>query len=126
MRDVNNHIVVGMQYYHAACIFLSLSDPHSQPNNDFELARSRRMTEDYLGPMKVCKMHISWPVIFYIALTFLVGYCLRHTSEQQGALRFLGRVEKVLGWRTSWIKQELEQQWTELAQLDLVNYQGYP
>ncbi|KAJ5618362.1 hypothetical protein N7528_007005 [Penicillium herquei] len=129
MRDVDNNIVVGMQYYHAACIFLSLSDPHSQPNNDYELARSRRMTERTIATHLVTVIGLSWSNesvqnAYFMACHLLhrFGYCLRHASEQQGALRFLGRVEKVLGWRTSWIKQELEQKWTELAQLDLVHH----
>ena len=78
-------------------------------------------------------MPTLWRVIYFIAvrgpiglfpfwvllIDFLtVGYCLRHPAEQKGALRFLGRVEKVLGWRTEWIKGELEQQWAELAQVD--------
>ncbi|KAJ5732243.1 hypothetical protein N7493_003724 [Penicillium malachiteum] len=118
--------VVGMQYYHTACIFLSLSDPHSQPANDYELARNRRMTERTIATHLVTVIGLSWSNesvqnAYFMACHLLhrFGYCLRHVSEQQGALRFLGRVEKVLGWRTSWIKQELEQQWTELAQLDL-------
>lgn len=49
---------------------------------------------------------------------YLVGYCLRQPAEQQGALRFLSRVEKNLGWRTSWIGQELKRQWMERAALN--------
>lgn len=48
----------------------------------------------------------------------LVGYCLRNVVEQEGSLQFLSRVEKVLGWRTSWIMRELEHQWTELVAFD--------
>ncbi|OKP13785.1 hypothetical protein PENSUB_516 [Penicillium subrubescens] len=47
-----------------------------------------------------------------------VGYCLKHWTEHQGSLEFLTCVEKILGWRTSWIKRELERQWTELEQVD--------
>jgi hypothetical protein len=47
-----------------------------------------------------------------------VGYCLRQPAEQQGSLRFLSRVEKNLGWRTSWIGRELERQWMEQAAVD--------
>lgn len=47
-----------------------------------------------------------------------VGYCLKNRTEQQGSLQFLSCVEKVLGWRTSWIKEELERQWAELGQVD--------
>ncbi|CAG8191961.1 unnamed protein product [Penicillium olsonii] len=46
------------------------------------------------------------------------GYCLRHKVEQQGAIHFLNRVERHLGWRTSWMMRELEEQWIELAALD--------
>lgn len=47
-----------------------------------------------------------------------VGYHLRHPAEQQGSLLFLSRVEKNLGWRTSWIGRELERQWKERAAWD--------
>ena len=48
----------------------------------------------------------------------LVGYCLRNVVEHEGSLKFLARVENMLGWRTSWIMRELEHQWTELAAFD--------
>jgi hypothetical protein len=75
-------------------------------------------------------MRISWRPIYYSAVRAqplfklplanqtLVGYCLRNSVEQQGSLRFLSQVERVLGWRTSWIIQELEHQWAELAAFD--------
>lgn len=53
-----------------------------------------------------------------LANPYPVGYCLKHWTEQQGSLTFLSRVEEVLGWRTSWIKRELERQWAELGQVD--------
>ena len=37
--------VVGLQYYHASCIFLTSSDGHWQTLSDFELARQRRLSE---------------------------------------------------------------------------------
>lgn len=46
---------------------------------------------------------------------YIVGYCLRHPAEQQGALKFLSHVEEKIGWPTEWIGQELERQWMELA-----------
>jgi hypothetical protein len=75
-------------------------------------------------------MPISWHPIYCIAVrgpnlcrltstnVTLVGYCLRHPVEQQGSLEFMSRVEKVLGWRTSWMRKELEKRWTELAAFD--------
>lgn len=74
-------------------------------------------------------MHTLWHATYYIdvrislfgvlsANCLLVGYCLRNSFEQQGSLDFLARAEKRLGWRTSWIIQELENQWAELAALD--------
>lgn len=81
--------------------------------------------------MKVFIMPILWHVISFIdaslslptacdsrLTTYLVGYCLKHRTEQQGSLEFLTCVEKILGWRTSWIKRELERQWAELEQVD--------
>ena len=38
-------IVVGMQYYHAACIFLTMSDPVTRRMREFEMARTRRLAE---------------------------------------------------------------------------------
>lgn len=37
--------MVGLQYYHTACIFLTLSDPSSHILTDYERARSRRVAE---------------------------------------------------------------------------------
>ncbi|KGO48928.1 Protein of unknown function DUF3468 [Penicillium expansum] len=37
--------VVGMQYYHSACIFLTLSESPSHDMSDYERARSRRVQE---------------------------------------------------------------------------------
>ncbi|KAF7172406.1 hypothetical protein CNMCM6106_006596 [Aspergillus hiratsukae] len=37
--------VVGMQYYHTSCIFLTLSNRHWQAASDYELARSQRIVE---------------------------------------------------------------------------------
>lgn len=51
----------------------------------------------------------------------LVGYCLRNVVEHEGSLKFLARVENMLGWRTSWIMRELEHQWAELAEFDARN-----
>jgi len=42
------------------------------------------------------------------------GYCLRNPLQRQGAVSFLVRVEKTMGWRTSWIVEALEEQWREL------------
>lgn len=36
---------MGLQYYHTACIFLTLSDPTSHILTDYERARSRRVAE---------------------------------------------------------------------------------
>lgn len=83
-------------------------------------------------------MGTSWPATFCIVVRsrpnpsvmhiliihiskHAVGYCLHHPAEQQGSLRFLSRVEEVLGWRTAWIKNLLERQWTELAEVDPLN-----
>jgi hypothetical protein len=65
----------------------------------------------------------SSPIAFCFVLFFfffpaddpLDGHCLRNPVEQQGSLSFLCRAEKVLGWRTAWIRQELARQWTEMA-----------
>lgn len=117
--------VVGMQYYHAACIFLSASDPLSKPTSDFELARSRRLAEKTIATHVVTVIGLSWSNesvqnAYFMAchLLYRFGYCLRHPAEQQGSLRFLSRLEKVLGWRTCWIKRGLEKQWADLAELD--------
>lgn len=59
-----------------------------------------------------------WCSISKVANSALVGYCLRHKVEQQGALKFLAKVEKRLGWRTAWMIRELEDQWVELAAFD--------
>lgn len=38
-------LVVGMQYYHTACIFLTFSEGCSRPMSDYQMAHSRRMSE---------------------------------------------------------------------------------
>lgn len=37
--------VVGMQYYHTACIFLTLTDPQSIQMNDYQRSRFQRTAE---------------------------------------------------------------------------------
>jgi hypothetical protein len=44
-RNVLTAVVVGMQYYHTSCIFLTLSNRHWQAASDYELARSQRIVE---------------------------------------------------------------------------------
>ncbi|KAJ5679160.1 hypothetical protein N7462_007404 [Penicillium macrosclerotiorum] len=72
-------------------------------------------------PLKYCPPDFSadrpFPEI-WIMTPPAVGYCLRQPAEQQGSLRFLTCVEKNLGWRTSWIGQELQRQWRDLAEFD--------
>lgn len=75
-------------------------------------------------------MPASWRAIFYIVVSQFPlsvkvlhtnkvdGYCLRLHTEQKGSLRFLAQVERELGWRTTWMVEELEQQWRELQRLD--------
>ncbi|KAJ5780086.1 hypothetical protein N7457_005246 [Penicillium paradoxum] len=117
--------VIGMQYYYSACIFLALSEASSPHMSDYEMARSRRLKEktiaDYL--VVVIGLSISNESVenaYFMASHLLhrFGYCLRQKLQQQGSLDFLIRVEKVLGWRTSWIMEELQRQWTELAALE--------
>ncbi|KAJ5569501.1 uncharacterized protein N7459_008931 [Penicillium hispanicum] len=117
--------VVGMQYYHTAWIFLTLSDPDAGLMNDYEMARSRRLVERTIATHVITVIGLSLSNesvqnAYFMACHLLhrFGYCLRHPVEQQGSLRFLCRVEKVLGWRTAWIRRELEGQWAELAALD--------
>ncbi|KAJ5670947.1 hypothetical protein N7507_000074 [Penicillium longicatenatum] len=120
--------VVGMQYFHTARIFITLSDPHSQSMSDYELARSRRVAERTIATHMLTVVGLSWSNEsvengYFMACHLLhrFGYCLHHPAEQQGSLRFLSRVEEVLGWRTAWIKEQLERQWTELAEVDPPN-----
>ncbi|CAG8924652.1 unnamed protein product [Penicillium salamii] len=117
--------VVGMQYYHSACIFLTLSDIPSHCMTDYEIARSKRAKEKTIAEHLVMVIGLSLSNesvenAYFMASHLLhrFGYCLRHKVEQQGALQFLTRVEKNLGWRTSWMMHELEDQWVELAALD--------
>lgn len=150
-----------MQYYHSACIFLTLSDIPSGCISSHAIACSVRTKEvrelkcltlaqspkaDLENQKTIAKhlimviglslsnesvqnayfmachlLHRCQYLILFGVLSancLLVGYCLRNLLEQQGSLRFLARAEKRLGWRTSWIMQELEHQWAELAALD--------
>ncbi|CAG7992809.1 unnamed protein product [Penicillium salamii] len=140
-RPLTRIPVVGMQYYHSACIFLTLSDIPSHCMNDYEIARSKRAKEKTIAEHLVMVIGLSLSNesvenAYFMASHLLhrcsfrkfphtplancviVGYCLRHKVEQQGALQFLTRVEKHLGWRTSWMMHELEDQWVELAAFD--------
>ncbi|KAJ5819467.1 hypothetical protein N7474_005058 [Penicillium riverlandense] len=117
--------VVGLQYYHAARIFLTLSDAPSQAMTDYEMARARLVAEKTIASHLVTAIGLSLSnenvqSSYFIASHLLqrFGYCLRQPAEQQGSLQFLSRVEKLLGWRTSWIGRELECQWMELAAFD--------
>ncbi|KAJ6155261.1 hypothetical protein N7470_005827 [Penicillium chermesinum] len=117
--------VVGMQYYHTACIFLTLCGPNSQSGNDFENARTRRMAERTIAThiANVIGLSLSNESVqnaYFMPCHLLqrFGYCIRNSMEKQGSLKFLAHMEKVIGWQTAWIKRELEQQWTELAEID--------
>ena len=48
--------VVGLQYYHAACIFLTSSSGRWQTLNDYELARARRLCEVSTQTRPICWM----------------------------------------------------------------------
>lgn len=50
--------VVGMQYYHAACIFLTMSDPVSRRMREFEMARTRRLAE--VSPVALIDQLVSF------------------------------------------------------------------
>ncbi|KAJ5645874.1 hypothetical protein N7490_002246 [Penicillium lividum] len=120
--------VVGMQYYHAAIIFLTLSDPYSESMSDFELARNRRLAErtiagHILTVVGLSRSNESVENAYFMASHLLhrFGYCVQHPVEQKGSLQFLSRVEKVLGWRTAWIREQLERQWAELAEVDSIH-----
>ncbi|KAJ5171694.1 hypothetical protein N7492_004287 [Penicillium capsulatum] len=113
--------VVGMQYYHTACIFLTLSDPRSETSTDYEQARDRRRAERTIARhiKTVIALSLSNESVqnaYFMASHLLhrFGYCLRDPVERRGAHRFLSRVEKTLGWRTAWMQRELEQQWSEM------------
>ncbi|KAJ5088839.1 hypothetical protein N7456_012455 [Penicillium angulare] len=110
--------VVGLQYYHACRIFLALSDAPSQRLTDYEMAQSRILAEKDVGSHLAMAIGLSLSNesvqnSYFIASHLLqrFGYCLRQPAERQGSLSFLSRVEKSLGWRTSWIAHELEGQW---------------
>ncbi|KAJ5176968.1 uncharacterized protein N7482_002845 [Penicillium canariense] len=112
--------VVGLQYYHASKIFLTMSDAPSQRLTDYEMARAQVLAEKTVASHLVMAIGLSLSNesvqnSYFIASHLLqrFGYCLRQPAEQQGSLRFLSRVEKSLGWRTSWIRRELERQWME-------------
>jgi len=47
-----------MQYYHAACIFLTMSDPVSRRMREFEMARTRRLAE--VSPHDTINLLISF------------------------------------------------------------------
>ncbi|PWY91783.1 hypothetical protein BO94DRAFT_533239 [Aspergillus sclerotioniger CBS 115572] len=117
--------VVGLQYYHASRILLTSSHRHWGVGSSYELARLRRIEEKTIAFHLVSVIGLSTSNetvenAYFMACHLLhqYGYCLRHPSEQQGSLKFLHRVEKVVGWRTTWMIRELETQWTELAKMD--------
>ncbi|KAJ5545259.1 hypothetical protein N7535_006357 [Penicillium sp. DV-2018c] len=116
--------VVGLQYYHASKIFLTLSDAPSQRMTDYEMSQARLIAEKTVASHLVmaiglCLSNDTVQNSYYIASHLLqrFGYCLQKPAEQQGALRFLGRVERSLGWRTSWTGRDLERQWRERTNL---------
>ncbi|OQE72151.1 hypothetical protein PENNAL_c0099G06023 [Penicillium nalgiovense] len=118
--------VIGMQYYHSACIFLTLSETPSHNMSDYERARSRRVKEKTIADHLVMVIGLSLSNesvenAYFMACHLLhrFGYCLRNVVEHEGSLKFLARVENMLGWRTSWIMRELEHQWAELAEKQL-------
>ncbi|KAI9925313.1 hypothetical protein MW887_006241 [Aspergillus wentii] len=117
--------VVGLQYYHAACIFLTTSDGHWRGLKDYELARSRRLAEKTIASHVAMVIGLSSSNEAVENANFMAchllhrfGHCLRNPAEQRGSLKFLQQVEKKLGWRTAWMAQELEREWAELQELD--------
>ncbi|KAJ5264774.1 hypothetical protein N7505_007567 [Penicillium chrysogenum] len=116
--------VVGLQYYHASKIFLTLSDAPSLRMTDYETSQARLIAEKTIAGHLVMAIGLSLSNdrvqnSYFIASHLLqrFGYCLQQPAEQQGALRFLSRVEKNLGWRTSWTGRDLERQWRDRANL---------
>ncbi|KAJ5666510.1 uncharacterized protein N7477_008958 [Penicillium maclennaniae] len=114
--------VVGMQYYHTARVFLTLTDPRSFQMNDYARARFRHQAERTIAAhvATVIGLSLSNESVhnaYFMACHLLhrYGHCLRHAAEQEGSLDFLGRAEHVLGWRTAWIRDELGKQWAEMA-----------
>ncbi|KAF9893211.1 hypothetical protein FE257_011634 [Aspergillus nanangensis] len=117
--------VVGLQYYHTCCIFLTLSNRHWGEPNDYELARRRRLEESAVAShvLQVIGLSISNETVenaYFMACHLLhrYGYTLRRPVEQRESVRFLERAEKVVGWRTAWMVRELENQWGELRRLN--------
>ncbi|PYH92933.1 Zn(II)2Cys6 transcription factor [Aspergillus ellipticus CBS 707.79] len=117
--------VVGLQYYHASQIFLTSANNHWATLSDYELARQRRIEEKTIAShlVRVIGLSMSNETVenaYFMGCHLLhrYGYSLRHPSEQQGSLKFLRRVEKVVGWRTAWMVRELRAQWNELTELD--------
>ncbi|KAB8202747.1 hypothetical protein BDV34DRAFT_200519 [Aspergillus parasiticus] len=117
--------VVGLQYYHTCWILLTLSNRHWGVSSEYELARLRRLDEKTVAShiVQVIGLSMSNETVangYFMACHLLhrYGYTIRHPAEQRGSLCFLKRVEKDVGWRTTWMVRHLEDQWGELSGLD--------
>ncbi|KAL3469905.1 hypothetical protein BJX99DRAFT_267827 [Aspergillus californicus] len=117
--------VVGLQYYHTSRIILATSNEHRGIVSDYELARSRRLEEQIIAThlinvIGLSKSNETVDNAYFMCCHLLsrYGFCLRHTAERQGSLDFLSLVEKQIGWPTSRIVTQLEDEWRELHSLD--------
>ncbi|KAL2830524.1 hypothetical protein BDW59DRAFT_141065 [Aspergillus cavernicola] len=117
--------VVGLQYYHTSRIILATSNKHQGIVSDYELARLRRLEEQIIAShlinvIGLSKSNETVSNAYFMGCHLLhrYGFCLRQPAEQRGSLEFLSLVEKRIGWPTSSIVRQLEDEWSELHSLD--------
>ncbi|EON61118.1 hypothetical protein W97_00329 [Coniosporium apollinis CBS 100218] len=112
-----NAQVVGMQYYCLANIILSIYDPRLSKLG-FEGHRLRKLSEAIV--LKNLRMVISLAVcnddvgsaMFHAShILSTCGSYLTDPIEREGAVDFLARMQRQMGWHTSHIISNLREQW---------------
>ncbi|KAB8217936.1 hypothetical protein BDV33DRAFT_131979 [Aspergillus novoparasiticus] len=93
---------------------LTLSNRHWGVSSEYELARLRRLDEKAVAShiIQVIGLSMSNETVangYFMACNLLhrYGYTTRHPAEQRGSVCFLKRVEKDVGWRTTWMVRHL-------------------
>ncbi|KAL1869740.1 hypothetical protein Plec18167_007664 [Paecilomyces lecythidis] len=115
---------VGMQYYYGAMLLLTLHKPLSRSSGGFQVSKAMRTAEvvaaSYLTNIIGLAMSNDTAENAHFTASHFIcsyGYCLSHETQRDGAIDYLKRIKKAMGWNTCGIVEALKSQWTELDEL---------
>ncbi|KIV82255.1 hypothetical protein PV11_04378 [Exophiala sideris] len=109
--------VVGLQHYHLAKIMLAVYDPRLSKLS-FESYRSRRASEDIVRSnlrivvgLASSNDHVLTAMFQASHILSACGMYLTDQAEQDAVVEFLVKMNRRMGWQTSHIVQNLQEQW---------------